>query len=1018
MAFFGVLFTEIAYFSLVIAEQLNKALLSFGHERWIVSIGAIGLIMTVAYMLARGVLNDLIKIFKSYRVDVLIALCFGIWIDVAWGGFLSGWYEVLVVVFTFQQLLVIILAPFVIATLVIFRSVSLSKKEPDSSFLPDKELEERKNDLLNLTEKANRFAERVFNKGASESFVFGVDAPWGIGKSSFINFCKEYWDEHHKEKIVIYKFNPLRYAGNENLLEVFVDGLIHAIQKDSFIPEIRPLISRYSRLLREVNRFSIFGLSLPTLTVDYTADEAFDDLSAMLSRFDKKVIIVVDDLDRMNFSEIKDILFVIRKSFVLPNISYVLCYDTENIGILEAETPAPEKVSEFLEKFVNIKISLFLDKVDLSKYVSDNLDRAISTKSVDPILVRQAIGGLLDIYKSSGYHNYLPFIGDVRKLKRLINTVVLFELESTDFKNSDFDKQDLVHLLLIYIHYPNVFRKIYDSETNGSRGFFSLVLPHEDGYPPQDPNQRGGSFSESEYKNSTYYTEYIKQFPVMSRQRFLLDKVFDVDVRLGANAEFPHRDTYARIDGVPEDVKTSYACFNGGWTNGRNLEAYLKLIVDLSKPEDTDQHKFYVNWKNDIESETKTIEEVLADPKFAFDKGEFTRAKLWRIIINNARSLPSSVSNTLITHLLNNLPDYSHIEIENIGVGLRKNFDLFLIRLLNDAGWSDESGKHSGNTEENVKEIAEWIFGEGDHSGNGVLEKLAAPERGVLGLYDLMAFRLYCSADRGGDIFDLSRALSKHANPDAPTEGDTRVIAKEEMREISQKVFNIFKVQYIDANRNIFTEISALQLGDLAGKYKDYLELQVQAGNLSQAELDKQIEVLKSIITGFTVYQLGNSFISSGVGCGYYDPSGKEDKHLIAEAINDYLFGVCFDLSIPENAEHFANYLLRNFASVFASAREDGRNYIPHINEFTKVLDKVKLAAYWQTNSVTIKALNLHEKEKTLHVGNYTATYKEDLPAVFKVLDGHLVEAARIAQEAIVSATDTEVVTPEIIPAE
>ncbi len=104
------------------------------------------------------------------------------------------------------------------------------------------------------------------------------------------------------------------------------------------------------------------------------------------------------------------------------------------------------------------------------------------------------------------------------------------------------------------------------------------------------------------------------------------------------------------------------------------------------------------------------------------------------------------------------------------------------------------------------------------------------------------------------------------------------------------------------------------------------------------------------------------------------------------------MFGVCFDPSTLENAEHFTDYLLRNFASVFASAREDGRNYIPHINEFTKVLDKVKLATYWQTHSATIKAMDLHKKEKTLYVGNYTATYAEDLLPVFKVLDDYLVE--------------------------
>jgi hypothetical protein len=619
----------------------------------------------------------------------------GFLISVAWSGFLVSFYQDLLN-FTFSQNLIILGSPFVISILVMFRSFSKINKKIDSGLLLDKELLSRKDDLLNLSEKADSFAERVFNHGSPASFVFGVDSPWGIGKSSFINFCEEYWNEKYKDKTIVYKFNPLKYVGNRDLLEVFVNGLIHSIQKDSFIPEIRPLISKYSRLLRESKRFAIFGIQIPAFSIDYTAEEAFDDLTVVLEKFDKKIIIVVDDLDRMSFNEIKDILFVIRKSLILPNISYVLCYDTENIGILEAETPDIEKVSEFLEKFVNIKISLFLDKTDLSKYVSNNLDKVITNKLVDPILVSQAIGGLKDIYDSSEYHNYLPFVGDVRKLKRLINTVVLFDVENTDFKNSDFDKKDLIHLLLIYIHYPNVFRKIYDTETQGGRGFFSAVVPYDDGYP--DTNNIGGSFNDSIYRNSTHYVKYLEQFSESSHQRFLLEKVFNLEQRL----------ENTKIDSVPEIVRTSYACFNGGWTNGRNLESYLNLIVHLSKPIDIDQHKFYENQKDQIVSGEKTIEDVISNQKFSLDNGEFTNEKLWRIIVNNARNLPKDTADHIIKYLIEILPNYSHLEIEDISLGLRKNADLYLIRLLNDAGWQDDSGNHSNNTEENIKEISEW----------------------------------------------------------------------------------------------------------------------------------------------------------------------------------------------------------------------------------------------------------------------------------------------------------------------
>ncbi len=977
--FLGVVISEVILFSLLISQKVNKIVGGTGFEWGAIIIALLGIVAVMSYLAARDFYDDGKKILKSHRFDLLVALCFGIWTDVAWGGFLLKWYSIFVQSLSAQQVFIIILAPFTLGLLVIFRSVYWKTEQSESTFIPDKELEKVEDDLLNFTDKANRFAERVFNNGSSESFVFGVDAPWGIGKSTFINFCKKYWEGKYKESTVIYKFTPLKYSGSKSLLEIFVDGLIHAIQKDSFIPEIKPLISRYSRLLREMNRFSIFGFSLPTLSVDYTADEAFDDLSAVLQRFEKKVIIIVDDLDRMNFSEIKDILFVIRKSFILPNISYILCYDTENIGVLESEVPDAEKVSEFLEKFVNIKISLYLDREDLAKFVSDNLNKAIVTKSVDPMLVRQPIGGLLDIYKSPLYHKYLPFIGDVRKLKRLINTVMMFELEGTDFKNSDFDKGDLIHLLLIYIHYPNVFRKIYDTETKGGHGFFSLVMRYEDGY--DRPEERRVSLDEpSQYRNSTYYDDYLAKFPVTSGQRFLLDQVFNVKIRL--------KD--ANVDSIPEEVRTSVACINGGWTNGRNLETYLDLIVNLSKPEDTDQHKFYVNWKDKIANELMTIKEVLIEDKFNYDKSDQFREKLLRIIVNNARTLKSSVADSLIVYLLDHIHEYSLLEIPEIGLGLRHNIDYFLIRFLNDAGWSDPQGKHSNNTPENIKEIAEWIFGEGRHSKNGVLNKLSASDRGVLGLYDLMAFRLFCSADRGGDIFDLSRALSLHSDEKAPTEGNTGIIAIEEMREISQKVFGIFKTQYIDKNKNIFEEISTIDQGQLTGKYNDYLTGKISSGALQEVDIQRRIEELKTRITSFTIYQLGSDFVSTGVPCGFYDPIGKKDEHGIKQLINDYLFDICFSAKSKKNVEYFIDYLFRNFANAFGSAREDGLNFIPSIKEFTKILDEKKLALYWEKQSATIKAMHLEKEEKTVAMGKEEASYKKYAPLIYKILDDHV----------------------------
>lgn len=124
--------------------------------------------------------------------------------------------------------------------------------------------------------------------------------------------------------------------------------------------------------------------------------------------------------------------------------------------------------------------------------------------------------------------------------------------------------------------------------------------------------------------------------------------------------------------------------------------------------------------------------------------------------------------------------------------------------------------------------------------------------------------------------------------------------------------------------------------------------------------------------------------------CGFYDPEGKKDEHKIRGLINDYLFNICFNPDKPENVEYFIDYLFRNFAHAFASAREDGLSYVPSINEFTKVLDKDKLAKYWTQHKKAIKAMNLEAKEKIIPLGdNHEASYKKYIPLIYDVLDNH-----------------------------
>jgi hypothetical protein len=185
--------------------------------------------------------------------------------------------------------------------------------------------------------------------------------------------------------------------------------------------------------------------------------------------------------------------------------------------------------------------------------------------------------------------------------------------------------------------------------------------------------------------------------------------------------------------------------------------------------------------------------------------------------------------------------------------------------------------------------------------------------------------------------------------------------------------------------------VESLNLDNFASNTKKFIEQKIEEDVITTEDVNKRVAIQKSVTAGFIIYQLSNDFISHGVGCGIYDMSGVNDGGEIKRIMNDYLFDICFNPTIStNNAEYFIDYLLRNFASIFGSQK--GRDYIPNINEFTKILDKDRLADFWKTHGDTIKTLNLQDKEKTVHVGNYSALYKDDVEPIFKILDDHLAE--------------------------
>jgi len=969
----GFLLAESFLFLEPIATRISELFANYCRPKyifWFVQLSFFFLPFAVGFLNSTNNKFRFQKIVSSLRIDLLLCVVAGSAATFLFDGFFINPYRVWIYGLSSEQILIcalIYLLIFAGAPFIQFLLFNWKKNErPPSIFIGDTAIEFASDDGLAFAEDAKRLAENIYNNGSSENLIFGIDAPWGTGKSSFLNLCKEHWLKKYPDAVIIYTFEPTRFQNRSDLLDKFVTGLIKKIKEYVFSPEIEPLFSKYRRLLKNPNvSIPFFGLTIELPFADESLEDVFQRLENSIQHLDRKIIIIIDDLDRLEFFEIKEVLYKIKNAFNLKNVSYVLCYDTKNLASLgsKVDEESHQSVIEFLEKYVNIKYNLYLDSKALSRYFTENAEMSLSKYPfANPELVSKASEGLVEIFNSLEFHNYLSFIGDIRKLKRLINVILLLEVEKTDFRNCDFNPRDLIHLLLIYINYPDIFRKIYYAETGGRYGFFSAVTKYDrDLYPNADDEKLTDRLL---YKNSVLFHEYLET--LSSDQKFLLRKVFDVSIILK-----PYQSSE-----VPQEILTSFACFNGaGWSGTKNLEEYIMLIIRMFRPEITNQHRFYLNNRDDFFSGIE-LKDILEKEEFSSEKTENHHEQFWRVIINApSKNFDTEKSQKVINYLVQNLPKYPAIQ----DLGLRHSLIFYVAKLLDKIGWNDEDGGHEDNSQENVLSIARWIFGEDEFTPNGILFHMLAEERGVLGLEDALTFRLSCCRDRGGDLFNLSRALSIHANPNAPTSGRIREILIEQMREISQFVFAIFKKQYIDADKNIFAEIENLTEEQICGSWHHYYSRE------NNNDLILKIQRVKSTLRIFITYQLTNNVIDHGIGCGFYDESGINDQAGIRKTMNNYLFDRCFSSrSGEENYLYFLDFLLGNLSR---QLHRGSFKYAPDIHEFLRILERERLEKYWRENSQNIKSGNFEKTGRILHTLNGDYPYKEYLPLLYQALD-------------------------------
>lgn len=257
-----------------------------------------------------------------------------------------------------------------------------SKSSNKPYFYSDNPVSNNRDDKLNREKFVNHVISSL-NKINGENLTIGFYGKWGSGKTSIFKMIKEkIEDENNKDEYLIFEFKPW-YFGKEDheIIVEFLEQLLSEIRKSNgFDPKIEKNIIKYS------NAFSSVSLRLPGITINLKEthsliEELFskksksikdikETIEELLENSDKKIVVFIDDIDRLNKEEIQTIFRLVRLICDFPNITYIVALDEEIVASALAElhgkdenVDAKKIGRDYLEKF--IQIPLYIPETDV-----------------------------------------------------------------------------------------------------------------------------------------------------------------------------------------------------------------------------------------------------------------------------------------------------------------------------------------------------------------------------------------------------------------------------------------------------------------------------------------------------------------------------------------------------------------------------------------------------------------------------------------------------------------------------
>ena len=313
---------------------------------------------------------------------------------------------------------------------------------------------------------------------SNQSFATGIAGGWGSGKTTFINKLRTL---AQKENIIIVNFDAWRYGSADAIVKNFFN--LYRRETGTRIPRLDSSVDDYVCELLDAQGSGWAKMAAKALQRIAKDEDPYETLKSKLNEAQRKVLVFIDDIDRLDASEILGVLRLVRNSANFPYTHFVLTYDKEYV-VNTLKNGGLKDPSAYMEKVINMEFPLpaFEKRIlckELEKRIKKYLPLAEYKNEIHYIVwfdYADLIRGNANFMGENDTDIHIPFPQTIlttevlKTMRDVIRFSNSFEVTIHNFNENkalnEISLSDLYILELLRCHYTDVYECLRKSPSS------------------------------------------------------------------------------------------------------------------------------------------------------------------------------------------------------------------------------------------------------------------------------------------------------------------------------------------------------------------------------------------------------------------------------------------------------------------------------------------------------------------------------------------------------------------------